>query len=411
MNLPINIKSEIGKLKTVVLHRPGQELEGLTPDYMERMLFDDVPYLKMAQEEHDAFAKVLKDNGAEVLYIVDLMAEALSTEELKWQFVREMVRASKQGGRLTTDAIIAYLGNMPAKDMVSKVIAGVRKSEVDVPDPKEKQLHHFLIDEYPFYLDPMPNLYFQRDPAAAIGHGVMLNKMHWPARRRESMFMEYILKYHPRFSGFNTSIWYQRNDRFSVEGGDVLVIDKETVAVGISERTEAEAVETLASNLLKNSDFNKVVAFEIPSKRAFMHLDTVFTMIDYDKFSIHPEIKKLGENGMNIFVLEKADTKSGYFVTREHSMRKVLSEILQREVIFVECGAGDVIAAAREQWNDGSNTLTIAPGVVVTYDRNYVTNAEMRKAGIKVIEVPGSEVGRGRGGPRCMSMPIVREDI
>lgn len=411
MQQPINIKSEIGKLKTVVLHRPGEELEGLTPDYMARMLFDDVPYLKVAQAEHDAFANVLRDNGVEVLYLVDLVAEALSTEELKWQFVREIVRASKQGGRATTDALISYLGNMPAKAMVAKIIAGVRKNEVTVPDPKEKQLHHFLIDEYPFYLDPMPNMYFQRDPAAAIGNGLTINKMHWPARRRESLFMDYIIKYHPRFANHNLPIWYNRDSRFSMEGGDELVLNAKTVAIGISERTEAEAIEEFTTNLFKNSDFEKVLAIEIPSKRAFMHLDTVFTMIDYDKFSIHPEIRKLGEGEMKIFELTKANTKTGYFVTQETGLKKTLEEALQRQVQFVDCGAGDVIAAAREQWNDGSNTLAIAPGVVVTYDRNYVTNAELRKAGIKVIEVVGSELGRGRGGPRCMSMPIYREDL
>ncbi len=411
MQQPINIKSEIGKLKTVILHRPGEELEGLTPDYMERMLFDDVPYLKVAQEEHDAFAQVLRDNGVEVLYLVDLVAEALATDEIKWQFAREMVRASKQGGRATTDALISYLGNMPAKEMVAKIIAGVRKHEVTVPDPKERQLHHYLIDEYPFYMDPMPNMYFQRDPAAAIGYGITVNKMHWPARRRESLFMDYILRYHPRFANANIPRYFDRNSRFSMEGGDELVLNSKTVAIGISERTEAEAIEELTINLFKNSDFEKVLAIEIPSKRAFMHLDTVFTMVDYDKFSIHPAIRKLGEGDMKIFELTKANTKTGYFVTQEIGLQKTLEEALQRNIQFIDCGAGDVIASAREQWNDGSNTLAIAPGVVVTYDRNYVTNAELRKAGVKVIEVPGAEVGRGRGGPRCMSMPIVREEI
>ncbi len=250
MNKPINNFSEIGKLKVVLLHRPRQELEGLTPDYMGRMLFDDVPYLKRAQEEHDAFAQVLRDNGVEVLYLDKLAAEALYTDEIRWQFIREMVKASKQEDGHSTEAIINYLGNMETLDMVRKVMAGVKKSEVSVLEPENKQLHHFVIDEYPFYLDPMPNLYFTRDPGAAIGNGLSINKMHWPARRRESLFMEYIINYHPRFRDANIPVWYGRNNRFSVEGGDELVLNKETLAVGISERTEVEAIEKMASKLL-----------------------------------------------------------------------------------------------------------------------------------------------------------------
>lgn len=411
MHSPINVKSEIGKLKTVVLHRPGEELEALAPEYMDRMLFDDVPFLKMAQEEHDAFAQVLRDNGVEVLYLEDLAAEALTSEELKWQFVREMVKASKQSERRSTEAIIDYLGNMDAKEMILKVMAGVKKKDIELPDNDNKELSHYMADDYPFYLDPMPNLYFTRDPAAAVGDGLAINKMHYPARRRESIFMKYIMNYHPRFKQAEIPIWFSRDNKFSIEGGDILVLDKETVAIGISERTEPEAVETIATNLFAKSDFKRILAIEIPVKRAFMHLDTVFTMIDYDKFSVHPEAIKQGEK-MNIYVMDKADTKSGYFITHETDIKKVLREALKLdEVTLIECGDGDLIAASREQWNDGSNTLALEPGVVVTYDRNHVTNDAMRRAGIKVIEVAGAELGRGRGGPRCMSMPIYREDL
>ncbi len=411
MQSPINVKSEIGKLKTVVLHRPGEELEALAPEYMDRMLFDDVPFLKMAQEEHDAFAQVLRDNGVEVLYLEDLAAEALTSEELKWQFVREMVKASKQSERRSTEAIIDYLGNMDAKEMILKVMAGVKKKDIELPDNDNKELSHYMADDYPFYLDPMPNLYFTRDPAAAVGDGLAINKMHYPARRRESIFMKYIMNYHPRFKQAEIPIWFSRDNKFSIEGGDILVLDKETVAIGISERTEPEAVETIATNLFAKSDFKRILAIEIPVKRAFMHLDTVFTMIDYDKFSVHPEAIKQGEK-MNIYVMDKADTKSGYFITHETDIKKVLREALKLdEVTLIECGDGDLIAASREQWNDGSNTLALEPGVVVTYDRNHVTNDAMRRAGIKVIEVAGAELGRGRGGPRCMSMPIYREDL
>ena len=411
MEPQIQVNSEIGRLKTVLLHRPGEELEALTPEYMSRMLFDDVPYLKVAQEEHDAFANVLRENGVEVLYLDQLAAEALANEEVRDRFIIEMVRASKQEETFSTFAIVNYLQTLDPFTMVRKVMAGVKKSEVEDMEPTNKQLHHFMVNDYPFYLDPMPNLYFTRDPAASIGNGLTINKMHWPARRRESLFMQYILKYHPRFANQNIPVWYNRNNRFSVEGGDELVLNNHTVAIGISERTEAEAIERIASRLFHDSDFTRVLAIKIPAKRAFMHLDTVFTMIDYDKFSVHPEIMTAGGE-LDIYVLDKSNTHVGYEVTHRRDLTNVLAESLGvPKVHLIQCGNGDPIAAAREQWNDGSNTLAIAPGVVITYDRNYVTNEALRKAGLKVIEVAGSELGRGRGGPRCMSMPIFREEI
>ena len=223
--------------------------------------------------------------------------------------------------------------------------------------------------------------------------------------------MKYIIEHHPRFKNANVPVWYGRDNNFSMEGGDELVISKDTMAIGISERTTAEAIEKMAVELFKGSDFKRVIAIEIPKSHAFMHLDTVFTMIDYDKFSIHPEIRDRGGK-LNMFVLEKVDGQEYPRITKETDLEHVLRTALSLpKVTLIECGGGDTIAAAREQWNDGSNTLAIAPGVVVTYDRNYVTNQKLRDAGIEVLEVQGSELGRGRGGPRCMSMPLVREDI
>lgn len=412
MDNPLHITSEIGKLKTVLLHRPGEELENLTPDYLKDLLFDDIPYLDLAQKEHDEFAEVLRSRGIEVLYLDQLAAEALHSDELREQFVDEMITASKQGDSRVTETLKQYLLGMPTHQMIRKIMAGVRKDEITLPPEHHQQLHSMVQKStYPFYLDPMPNLYFTRDPAATIGHGLTINKMHWPARRRESLFMRYIIDHHPRFASADTPVWYNRDEKFSMEGGDELVLSSKVVAIGISERTTAEAIEKMATKLFEGSDFTKVIAMEIPKSHAFMHLDTVFTMIDYDKFTIHPEIREQ-DGKINTFILEKVEGEKYPRITHETDLEHVLRTALNLpSVTLIECGGGDPIAAAREQWNDGSNTLTIAPGVVVTYDRNYVTNQKLREHGLEVIEVSGSELGRGRGGPRCMSMPLVREDI
>lgn len=412
MDKPIHVTSEIGKLKTVLLHRPGEELLNLTPDYLAELLFDDIPYLERAQEEHDQFADALRQRGVEVVYLDQLTTEALSTDELREQFVDEMIKASKQSDRRVASTLKTFLLDLPTHAMVRKIMAGVRKDEITLPPEHYQQLHDMVEkDHYPFYLDPMPNLYFTRDPAAAIGDGLTINKTRYPARRRESLFMKYIVEHHPDYANHDVPIWYNRDQKFHMEGGDELVLSKDTVAIGISQRTSAEAIETTAINLFKGSNFKRVIAMEIPKIRAFMHLDTVFTMIDRDKFTIHPAIRER-DGKINTFILEKVEGQPYPRITHETDLEHVLRTALSLpKVTLIECGGGDEIAAAREQWNDGSNTLAIAPGVVVTYERNTVTNQKLRDHGIEVIEVSGAELVRGRGGPRCMSMPLVREDI
>ncbi|MBU5341234.1 MULTISPECIES: arginine deiminase [Bacillaceae] len=410
MKHPLHITSEIGELKTVLLHRPGEEVENLTPEFLQRLLFDDIPYLPIIQKEHDYFASALRNRGIEVLYLTTLLTEALYTEEIKKQFVTDILVESHVtvNGSFTT--LYEYLLSFDTEEMVKKIMAGVRKSEIEFR--KKTHLYELLEDHYPFYLDPMPNLYFTRDPAATIGNGLTINRMREPARRRESLFMSYIIKYHPRFANHDIPIWFNRDFDYPMEGGDELVLSKNTIAIGISERTAAKAIERFALNVFnQESNIQRVVAVEIPKSRAFMHLDTVFTMVDYDKFTIHPAIQ--GPKGnMNIYILEKGPDEETLKITHKTNLMETLKEVLNlKEVELIPCGGGDVIAAPREQWNDGSNTLAIAPGVVVTYDRNYVSNKLLREHGIEVIEVLSSELSRGRGGPRCMSMPLVRNDI
>lgn len=407
---PIHVTSEIGTLRTVLLKRPGGEVENLVPEYLQRLLFDDIPYLPIIQREHDYFAETLKNRGIEVLYLEKLAAEALANPELKKQFVNDILRESRANVNGAANVLREYLLSFPTAEMVNKIMSGTLKNEIEAS--KKTHLYEFMDDHYPFYLDPMPNLYFTRDPAACIGNGLSINSMREPARRRESLFMQYIIQHHPRFAGHDIPVWLDRDYEFPIEGGDELVLSDEVIAIGVSARTSAKAIERLALNLFnRNSSFKKVLAVEIPKCRAFMHLDTVFTMVDYDKFTIHPAIQ--GPQGnMNVYILEKGEAEKHVSISHRTNLQEALKEALQlSDLVLIPCGGGDEIAASREQWNDGSNTLAIAPGVVVTYDRNYISNELLRQHGIEVVEILSSELSRGRGGPRCMSMPIVREDI
>ncbi|MGG0185482.1 arginine deiminase [Bacillus rhizoplanae] len=410
MKHPIHVTSEIGELETVLLKRPGKEIENLTPEYLQQLLFDDIPYLPIIQKEHDYFAQTLRNRGIEVLYLEKLAAEALVNKELREEFVDRILKEGQADVNIAHQTLKEYLLSFSNEDLIQKIMGGVRKSEIETD--KKAHLYELMEEHYPFYLDPMPNLYFTRDPAATIGEGLTINRMREPARRRESLFMEYIIKYHPRFASHNVPVWLDRDYKFPIEGGDELILNEETIAIGVSARSSAKAIERLAKNLFsRQNKIKKVLAIEIPKCRAFMHLDTVFTMVDYDKFTIHPAIQ--GPKGnMNIYILEKGSDKETLKITHRTSLTEALKEALGlSELVLIPCGGGDVIASAREQWNDGSNTLAIAPGVVVTYDRNYVSNALLREHGIEVVEVLSSELSRGRGGPRCMSMPIVRKDI
>ncbi|WP_376700156.1 arginine deiminase [Listeria seeligeri] len=407
MENTLNITSEIGKLRTVLVKRPGSELENITPEYLHSLLFDDIPYLKMMQKEHDYFVKTMQDAQIEVLYLENLAAEALRESGDKEIFLTKMIQESSQ---LDASALYVrdYLMSFDEKDMIKKLMSGVKKSEI--PARKKKHLNEMMENQYPFFLDPLPNLYFTRDPAAVIGNGVTINKMFQPARRKESMFMELILQHHPRFSKQEIPIWTDREAQFPMEGGDELILNKETILIGVSERTDARAVEQLAEKLFsRETQIKRVLAVEIPETRSFMHLDTVFTMVNYDQFTIHPAIQNQ-QGELNVYILEQGD--NGLEITPRKDFQRVMAEVLEvPEVDFIPCGGEDVIVSAREQWNDGANTLAIAPGEVITYDRNQVSNELLRSAGIKVHEVISSELSRGRGGPRCMSMPLVRENL
>ncbi len=405
----LQVFSEIGRLKKVLLHRPGEEIENLTPELMERLLFDDIPFLEVARQEHDAFADIFRRNDVEVFYLEQMVAETLEDRALRDIFIEEFVEECAIHNKHRREQVKAYFKDFKdTKAMVDKMMAGIRKDEFKVG--LSRSLADLMETQYPFVIDPMPNLYFTRDPFATIGTGISLNKMRTVTRRRETIFAKYIFKYHPMFKGKTIPFWYNREDEYALEGGDELILSEDVIAIGVSQRTDAAAIDTLCRRIFADGQpFKTILAFDIPKTRAFMHLDTVFTMVDYDKFTIHPEI----EGPLTVYSIQKGETASEYVIEKE---RGVLEDILAKylktdKVKLIRCGGRRGIDAGREQWNDGSNTLAIAPGEVIVYSRNHVTNRLLEEEGIKLHVMPSSELSRGRGGPRCMSMPLFREKL
>lgn len=406
METGIHNTSEIGRLKRVMLHRPGMELENLMPEYLERLLFDDIPYLKEAQREHDAFADCLRSQGVEVVYLLDLVTETIADETARQELLRQFLEESGVQEERTRDALRDYLSAMPDREMAAAMMAGVRKEQLKSGGGKLGDHLSAAGDGYPFAVDPMPNLYFTRDPFATIGTGVSIHRMHTVTRNRETLFGKIIFEYHPKYK--NAPRWYDRGESSSLEGGDILVLSPEVLAVGISQRTREDSIDTLAETVLSRSrTFKKVLAFNIPKTRSFMHLDTVFTMVDRDKFTVHPNIL----SSITVFVMELGEDRKMKIRQEDGRLEDILKEHLHLDrVKLIPCGRGSEIDAAREQWSDGSNTLAIGPGEVVVYSRNHVTNRSLEEEGIRIHTIPCAELSRGRGGPRCMSMPLWRED-
>ncbi|MGL5348740.1 MAG: arginine deiminase [Peptostreptococcaceae bacterium] len=404
----IRVTSEIKPLKKVLLHRPGSEIENLTPEYLERLLFDDIPFLEVAQQEHDVFAEVLRQNGVEVVYLHELAAEVMGDLEIKEKFLNEFIKeagvVSPELHKNVYDFLMKIEDN---EELIRKTMAGINKNEL--PELTSKSLSDLAEDDYPFVADPMPNLYFTRDPFASIGNGVSLNKMYSVTRNRETIYADYIFNYHPDFKN-QVERFYDRDFEYHIEGGDILNLTEKCLAIGISQRTQAPAIEHIAKQIFFNSgnkEIETILAFNIPNNRAMMHLDTVFTQIDVDKFTIHPGI----QGPLQVFEVTKGDVEGELKIEEINAkLEEVLAKHLGVEkVTLIQCGGGDRVIADREQWNDGSNTLCIKPGEVVVYSRNYVTNKLLQDNGIVTHIIPSSELSRGRGGPRCMSMPLIRE--
>lgn len=402
----VNVKSEILPLERVMLHRPGEELLSLTPSTLEQLLFDDIPYLEAAQREHDVFADTLRGEGVEVVYLEDLMAEVLDANpRLRPTFIDQIIDEAQVRSERYRHLLREYLNSFrSSKELVLKTMAGVNRQELG--SAPKSSLADMIESTGKLYIPPMPNLYFTRDPFACIGNGVSINRMYSFTRNRETIYGDYIFKHHPLYRGVPE--YYKRSYAFHIEGGDILNVNEHTLAIGVSQRTEPEAIDRIARDIFDsgNSPIDTVLAFRIPKTRAFMHLDTVFTQVDYDKFTVHPGI--IGP--LSVYRLTPAPGGEVKVVELKEDLGSILADCVGHTVELLPCGAGDRIAAEREQWNDGSNTLCLRPGTIVVYSRNNVTNDYLCKRGLNVLEIPSSELSRGRGGPRCMSMPLWRND-
>jgi arginine deiminase len=404
-----SVTSEVGTLREVILHRPGLELRRLTPANKEGLLFDELVWVDKAREEHDGFAQVLREQGVTVHLFAQLLAETLTDDGLRLELIDELATADACGLELV-DRVRGHLKDLPVTELVAHLVGGL--TVLEVPGAGDGFVGGVL-GPSAFLLPPLPNAVFTRDPSAWIGSGVVLSPMNMPARLAERRLWRAIYLHHPAFADRDLEVHYGGDDRSYVpatlEGGDVLVLSDECVAIGLSERTHPIAVENLAAQLFATGTASWVLAIDLPKTRGTMHLDTIMTVVDRDAVVVWPRAVSM----LRAHRIEPGTQPDGgrMKVTEEPDLLRAVGRGLGVDDLRVVTTGEDEVLADREQWDDGNNTLAVRPGVVVAYERNTDTNRRLAEAGIEVLAIESYELPRGRGGPRCMSCPVVRDPV